>query len=199
MSSGPKLLADYRLAQSSPVNHRYEYRVLSWLDHRLAVAGLAHVRRQTLSLPEDSNPETLRPAAQWHAEAGSDRDYIERVLSYFNRDFFYTLEPPPGGRHGVDDFLWRTRSGFCEHFASSFVVMMRAVGIPACVIGGYLGGEWHPDGYLVVRQSESHAWAEIWREGQGWIRVDPTAAVAPERVAPASPAQSRSCVPKVLC
>lgn len=183
VSSGPGLLPDYRLARRAPVNNRYEYRVRSWLDHQLAPGGLPdRLLQQALALPEGSNPETVRRAAQWHAEAGSDQVYIERVLAYFNRDFFYTLEPPPVGRHGVDDFLWRTRSGFCEHFASSFVVMMRAAGIPARIVAGYLGGEWHPDGYLVVRQYDAHAWAEIWREGDGWVRVDPTAAVAPERV-----------------
>ena len=83
----------------------------------------------------------------------------------------------------VDDFLFNTRRGFCEHFASAFTVLARAAGIPARVVTGYQGGEYNPmGGYLLVRQSDAHAWSEVWLEGRGWVRVDPTAAVAPERV-----------------
>lgn len=177
------LLPDYRLVRHRPVRQRFEYGVRSWLDHSLAAEGLSvRTRQQNLSLPAGHNPQTVRRAGLWRSEMADELAFIERVLTYFNREFSYTLEPDPLGRHGVDDFLWRTRNGFCEHFASSFVVMMRAAGIPARVVGGYLGGEWHPDGYLMVRQYDAHAWAEVWLEGQGWTRIDPTAAVAPERV-----------------
>lgn len=182
-SRGISLLPDYRLTRHSPVRQRFEYRVHSWLDHSLAREGLSRrTRQQNLSLPAGRNPETVERAVRWRSQVADDASFIERVLTYFNREFSYTLEPEPLGRHSVDDFLWRSRNGFCEHFASSFVVMMRAAGIPARVVGGYLGGEWHPDGYLMVRQYDAHAWAEVWLEGQGWMRIDPTAAVAPERV-----------------
>ena len=95
----------------------------------------------------------------------------------------YTLRPPPLGRHSVDEFLFDTRRGFCEHFAAAFTVLMRAAGVPARVVTGYQGGEINPvDGTLVVRQSDAHAWAEVWLEGRGWARVDPTALAAPDRI-----------------
>jgi hypothetical protein len=106
------------------------------------------------------------------------------VLKVFHEDkFSYTLEPPLLGRDAVDDFLFSSKAGFCEHYAGAFVVVMRAMGIPARVVTGYQGGEINPvDGYMTVRQSDAHAWAEVWLAGRGWVRIDPTAAVAPERV-----------------
>lgn len=100
-----------------------------------------------------------------------------------NEAFFYTLRPPLLGRHAMDEFLFDFRRGFCEHYASAFVFLMRAAGVPARVVTGYQGGELNPvDGFFTIRQSDAHAWSEIWLTGQGWIRVDPTAAVAPSRV-----------------
>jgi hypothetical protein len=106
------------------------------------------------------------------------------MLDHFrNESFFYTLTPPLLGENGIDQFLYDTRRGFCEHFASAFVFAMRAAGIPARVVTGYQGGEHNPvDGYLIVRQSDAHAWAEVWLAGKGWTRVDPTAAIAPSRI-----------------
>ena len=105
------------------------------------------------------------------------------LVRYRNEPFVYTLSPPPLGRNDVDDFLFSTRRGFCEHFAASFVFVMRAAGIPSRVVTGYQGGEVNPvDGYLVIRQADAHAWAEVWISGKGWVRVDPTAAIAPNRV-----------------
>ncbi len=137
-----------------------------------------------LSLPEGGNPRTVELAQQMRREAGSDGAFINAVLSKFhNEEFYYTLEPPPLGANPVDRFLFDTRQGFCEHYASAFSVMMRSVGIPARVVLGYQGGEMNPLGeYMIVRQSDAHAWTEVWIEGQGWRRVDPTAAVAPERI-----------------
>ena len=114
-------------------------------------------------------------------------DAIERARAalrlFREAPFYYTLQPPPLGSEGIDDFLFRSRSGFCEHYAGAFVFLMRAAGVPARVVTGYQGGESNPLGdYLIVRQADAHAWAEIWLAGQGWVRVDPTAAVAPERI-----------------
>ena len=113
-----------------------------------------------------------------------DRKLIERVLAMIReQNFVYTLDPPPLGRNAVDEFLFDTRRGFCEHYASAFVVVMRALDIPARVVTGYQGGEINPvDGNLEVRQRDAHAWAEVWLADQGWVRVDPTAAVAPSRI-----------------
>jgi hypothetical protein len=117
-------------------------------------------------------------------KANSDAQYVEDVLTRFHEDeYFYTLQPPQLGSNSVDEFLFDTKQGFCEHYASAFTVMMRAAGIPARIVLGYQGGEMNPLGeYLIVRQSDAHAWSEVWLPGRGWVRVDPTAAVAPERI-----------------
>src|SRR5690606_32454560 len=116
--------------------------------------------------------------------ARDEEDMVQQVLAMFRtQSFFYTLTPPLLGDQPVDDFLFNTRSGFCEHYASAFTFLMRAAGIPARVVTGYQGGEVNPVGdYMIVRQSEAHAWAEAWIEGRGWVRIDPTAAVSPLRV-----------------
>jgi len=110
-------------------------------------------------------------------------------MSWFNQEFYYTLQPPTLGKNSVDEFLFQSKKGFCEHFASSFVFMLRAAGIPARVVVGYQGGELNPlENYYVVRQYDAHAWAEVWMENPqdsaitGWQRFDPTFAVAPHRI-----------------
>jgi transglutaminase-like putative cysteine protease len=108
---------------------------------------------------------------------------VRRALDWIRRDFGYTLASSLAGRNAVDQFLFVDKRGYCEQFSSSFVVLMRAAGIPARVVGGYAGAEFNPVGeYWIVRRSDAHAWAEVWSDGRGWVRVDPTAAVAPERV-----------------
>ncbi|MFD1730947.1 DUF4129 domain-containing transglutaminase family protein [Deinococcus malanensis] len=110
---------------------------------------------------------------------------IEAALNYLRRGgFTYTLSPPTlPEANRVDAFLFGSRTGFCEHYASSFAFLMRAAGLPARIVGGYLGGEINPDGgYMIVRQQDAHAWTEVWLPEQGWVRVDPTAVVAPARV-----------------
>ena len=134
-------------------------------------------------LPEDFNPRTHELIAQWQSEDARPTALIERALALFHAEFTYTLEPGLLGRDTVDAFLFETRRGYCEHFAAAFVVMMREAGLPARVVTGYLGGVVNPIGnYLIVRQSDAHAWAEVWIDGQGWLRVDPTSAVSPERI-----------------
>jgi len=181
---GVRLMRDSRLVSIDEIGLRRNYEVRSWLDYRLEPEGM-HPHREELerALPTGSNPETVRVAREWAAETPDPEVLIARVLRLFNQSFVYTLEPPPLGRNPVDEFLWDTQRGFCEHFASSFAFFMRAAGHPARVIGGYLGGEVHPsENFITVRQYDAHAWAEVWIEGRGWLRVDPTAAVAPERV-----------------
>ena len=140
---------------------------------------------RTLSLPAERNPRSRALGEQWRAQNGGDaRAISDTALRFFNREaFYYTLNPPRTGADAVDDFLFSTRRGFCEHYAGAYVVLMRAAGVPARVVTGYQGGEINPvDGVLTVRQSDAHAWAEIWLAGTGWLRVDPTAAVAPARI-----------------
>jgi len=138
---------------------------------------------ENLLIPESLNPKTQKQVSAWLDEGLQSSQIILRALSLYQESFYYTLEPPLLGRHSIDDFLFTTQQGFCEHFASSFVFMMRAAGIPSRVVAGYLGGKKNPvQNYFIVNQSDAHAWAEVWLEGVGWQRVDPTAAVSPERV-----------------
>lgn len=136
------------------------------------------------SLPGNRNPRSRALAEQMLAQAGSPEAFVQAVLAKFHdEEFFYTLQPPVLARDSVDDFLFTSRKGFCEHFASAFTMLARAAGIPARIVTGYQGGEYNPmGGYLIVRQSDAHAWSEVWFEGRGWVRIDPTAAVAPERI-----------------
>ena len=123
---------------------------------------------------------------------------VQTALRYFkSKDFSYSLNPPLLGVDAIDDFLFETRKGYCEHYASAFAFLMRAAGIPARVVAGYLGGELNPYGdYLIVRQSDAHVWVEVWLPGRGWMRIDPTLSVAPSRgaqgAAAALPAAERS-------
>lgn len=134
-----------------------------------------------LALPP-GNPQARALAAQWSVLPPAER--VSAALRLFgSAPFAYTLRPEPLGDQQIDDFLFRTRRGFCEHYAGSFVFLMRAAGVPARVVVGYLGGEVNAvSGDIIVRQSDAHAWAEVWLAGRGWVRVDPTAAVAPQRV-----------------
>ena len=140
--------------------------------------------QQSLRLPPQRNPRSRELAQSWRQKFISAQEISDQALRFFaEHDFVYTLRPPLLGQDSVDDFLFVTRRGFCEHYASAYVVLMRAAAIPARVVTGYQGGELNPvDGYLTVRQSDAHAWAEIWIAGRGWLRVDPTAAVAPSRI-----------------
>lgn len=175
---------DFSLVSRWPVTKRTQYSQRSYLDYRLDRIGLSDpVSRRELRLPPNFNPQTVSTAQTWRNEVGADREFINRVLGFFNQRFVYTMDPPTLGEHSVDEFLWQTQRGFCEHYASAFVVMMRAAGIPARVVVGYQGGEFNPvKNFLAVRNSDAHAWSEVWLQGEGWVRIDPTAAVAPERI-----------------
>ncbi len=166
------------------IETRTRYQIKSYPSYRIEPELSKIVYRQTTSLPRRFNPKSSEFANEINSKFQRPRDKINAVLNYFrNESFFYTLEPPPLRRDSVDDFLFNTRAGFCEHYASSFTVLMRQMGIPARVVIGYQGGTFNTqDGYLEVRQSDAHAWAEVWLENEGWVRVDPTAAVAPDRI-----------------
>ncbi len=143
----------------------------------------ALMRSAALALPAGFNAKTLARARAWRADSSTPKAYIDRVLAWYNAEFSYSLAAPPLGRDTADEFLFDTKIGFCEHFASSFTILMRAAGIPARVVTGYAGGNRNSIGnYWMIRQSDAHAWSEVWLENIGWIRIDPTAAVAPERV-----------------
>ena len=190
LPDGPPTLAGNAAQLSSalelrsiiPIGERVRYNAASYLDYQLDAARLDD-SEPFLALPAGFNPKAMQAGLDLQREA-DPAARVKKVLAMFRQEqFIYTLEPPLLGADSVDDFLYRTRAGFCEHFASAFVFLMRAADVPARVVTGYQGGELNPvDGFMVVRQSDAHAWAEVWLAGQGWVRVDPTAAVAPERV-----------------
>ncbi|MFV0478520.1 MAG: DUF3488 and DUF4129 domain-containing transglutaminase family protein [Parahaliea sp.] len=176
---------DFRLLSPVEIEDQRRFKILSWPDASLDLQGLSSWRKKAeLQLPPAGDPRTRTLAKQMYKDAASDEDYIEAVLRMFNeQSFVYTLQPDLLGDNPMDDFLFTTRRGFCEHYAYAFVMMMRAAGIPARVVAGYQGGEINPlNATVIVHQFDAHAWAEVWLPEKGWYRVDPTAAVAPERI-----------------
>ncbi|MBL8430711.1 MAG: DUF3488 domain-containing transglutaminase family protein [Dechloromonas sp.] len=166
----------------NPINERQRFQLSASLEYRFNANEDPLVLQRNLALPAGSNPQTRALAEQWRS-TNTAEGVIDKALALFAAEFTYTLQPPLLGRHSVDDFLFRSKRGFCEHYAAAFVVLMRAAGVPARVVGGYQGGEFNPlDQYLVVRQSDAHAWTEVWIKQKGWVRIDPTAAVSPSRI-----------------
>lgn len=180
-----RVTADSLLMNRIPVAQRMRYEVnsalrLEWPEP----PGLSVMQRDSyIRLPAGSNPQTVALVQTWREQQLSSQAIIDKALALFNREFTYTLQPPVLGTHSVDEFLFQSKRGFCEHFASSFAFLLRAAGIPARVVVGYQGGQWNTvENYLLVRQSDAHAWTEVWLDGQGWKMIDPTAAVAPNRI-----------------
>ncbi|WP_333676944.1 DUF3488 and transglutaminase-like domain-containing protein [Dyella sp.] len=176
---------DGEVFADKPIDEVREYDLRSAVSYRLQPTLDIDTRMHALQLPDGFDPRTHALAEQWRQRYGRDNAAIIRAaLNMFHDDgFSYTLLPAPLGRNAVDDFLFSTREGFCEHYASAFTVLMRAAGIPARVVTGFQGGFWNNMGqYLLVRNADAHAWSEVWLEGRGWVRVDPTAAVRPQRI-----------------
>ncbi|MFM1897256.1 MAG: hypothetical protein RLZZ385_2330 [Pseudomonadota bacterium] len=175
---------NYELFYGGVVNQRISYNVRSYDDFTTDGVLLGSVRARSLEIPADGNPRSRELASQLRATYANDRDLVYAVLAlYQQQPFFYTLTPPLLGEDRIDDFLFNTRQGFCEHYASSFTYLLRAAGIPARVVVGYHGAEYNRyEDYLMVYQYNAHAWSEVWLEGEGWVRFDPTAAVSPERI-----------------
>ena len=176
-----RLAGTLELLRSRPLDRR-----IAWSGQSVATGRFRDSAQPwplNRDLTANTNPRTRALALELRAAAASDEDYLRRVLQMVReQEFFYTLQPPALGEQPVDDFLFGTRAGFCEHYASAFAVLARAAGLPARVVAGYQGGERNPVAdYWIVRQSDAHAWTEIWLAGQ-WVRYDPTAAVAPERI-----------------
>lgn len=179
-----KATADYQLLASGPVRNRMRYTLESFPQYRADAAASDEALAAALALPPGFNPRTLALAASWRASTPEDdHAVLRRALTHFSAGGYrYTLFPPLAGTHAVDEFLFDSRAGFCEHYAGAFVVLMRAAGVPARVVTGYQGGEMNPvDGYMSVRQSDAHAWAEVFLPDAGWVRIDPTAAAVPLR------------------
>jgi transglutaminase-like putative cysteine protease len=180
---GTRLTADAQLLSAEPLRQRRRYQLRSVLAY--ATGPLSDSERAAaLQLPGNVTSRMATLAASWRGASGEAAGAVRRGLEFLRREaFVYTLSPPRLGANPTDAFLFETRAGFCEHYASAFTLMMRLAGVPSRVVTGYLGGEYNAvGGHLVVRQSDAHAWSEVWLDGGGWTRVDPTAAVAPERV-----------------
>lgn len=180
---GSRLTADFRLLSDKRVRRRIRYSLGSITDYRVLDIS-AEERSRALQLPPGAHPRARALAARWAAEGLDARALAERALAMFREQaFFYTLRPPMPVGDPVDEFLFQARRGFCEHFAAAFTVLMRAAGVPARLVTGYQGGQYNPvGGFVDVRQRDAHAWAEIWIAGEGWVRADPTAVVAPQRI-----------------
>jgi len=178
-----RLTADFQLLAEKPVTDLRLYRASSVLDYRMT--QLAKDQEEAaLQLPPNLTERMRSLVADWQAASETDAEVVQQALSFFNQEpFSYTLLPPALGANPADEFLFETQAGFCEHYASSFVLLMRLAGIPSRIVLGYLGGEYNPlSGDYLIRQSDAHAWAEVWLDGRGWTRADPTAAIDPARV-----------------
>ncbi|HEP8322229.1 TPA: DUF3488 domain-containing protein [Pseudomonas aeruginosa] len=179
-----RLMSDFHLQRRQPVEQRLFYRVSSWPQALRESSIDPRMRWRNLQLPMHGNPRARALAEQLRQAHAQPQALVAALLQRFNREpFAYTLKPPATGADGVDDFLFDTRSGFCAHYAGAMAFVLRAAGIPARVVAGYQGGELNPAGnYLLVHQFDAHAWVEYWQPEQGWLSVDPTYQVAPERI-----------------
>jgi transglutaminase-like putative cysteine protease len=176
---------DFRLFSPGPLESEYMYSANSWTNVPVETQLTPWRRTVETKLPPDGNPRTRQLALDMRSTVNSDEDFVNLVLEKFTREpYVYTLRPGAlGQRHQIDQFMFQTRRGFCEHYASAFVYMMRAAGIPARVIAGYQGGEINPvNRTVIVHQFDAHAWAEVWLPNTGWKLVDPTAAISPQRI-----------------
>jgi transglutaminase-like putative cysteine protease len=181
-----RVTADYQLLSIPPVRSRMRYEMRSYPNYKPLDTDNSEDLDAALALPEGLNPRTLELGRRWERETKGDAEAIvARGLELFrNGGFRYTLEPPLlTTPHTVDEFIFDSKLGFCEHYSGAFAVLMRSAGVPARIVTGYLGGDVNPvDEQLIVRQSDAHAWVEVWTDAGGWKRVDPTAVVVPVRV-----------------
>ena len=179
---------DLQWMTTRPLTDLTRYKAASYAEFRHGPERQAVSLQAYVELPPGFNPRTLQLAADLRRDpryANADAAaFVDIVLERLRTGgYLYTLEPGPYGQHTADEFWFDTKAGFCEHIASSFVILMRALDIPARIVTGYQGGDLNPvDGFWTVRQSDAHAWAEVWQAGAGWVRVDPTGAVSPGRV-----------------
>lgn len=182
--AGSRLSHEHSLLAEQPLRSVSRWRMRSSPALRFEPELPPTLRQLMLHLPEGYNPRSIALARRWRADIGADdAAIVEHALQWIRSEFGYTLSTPLPGRHVADEFLFDWKQGFCEHYSSAFAILMRAAGIPTRVVTGYVGGYRNTFGsYWVVRRMDAHAWNEVWLEGRGWVRVDPTAAVAPERV-----------------
>lgn len=174
----------YNLYSLIELTQAFSYQVESNLSMPLELSINAHQRAINLALPLSSNPKLTQEGRRLRAKYHTDDAIINAVITRFRQqEYYYSLQPSIINNNSLDQFYFETKNGFCEYYASSFTYLMRAAGIPARLVVGYLGGERNPNGdYYSVYQRDAHAWAEVWLPNEGWRRIDPTAAVSPERI-----------------
>ncbi|MBP6617705.1 MAG: DUF3488 domain-containing transglutaminase family protein [Xylophilus sp.] len=183
-----RMAPDLQWFTNRPISELVRYQATSYADFRHGPLQMTPQLRVFTELPAGYNPRTLQLAADMRRDpALAQADTATLVDAAMEKlrtgGFSYTLEPGVYGQHAADEFWFDRKEGFCEHIASSFVVLMRALDIPSRIVTGYQGGDLNSvDGFWTLRQSDAHAWAEVWQAGKGWVRVDPTAAVAPGRI-----------------
>jgi len=178
-----RLNSELTAISEEPVNNLIRYSGESAPSAEFSEALAGWRRRAALALPPNHDPRTRALARQWRQETPDPLQLTGRFLQWLRRDFKYTISAPPVGFHATDDFLFGTRLGFCQHFSSAYAVFMRAAGVPTRVVTGYVGGHYNKLGdYWLLKHKDAHAWTEIWVDGRGWVRVDPTAAIAPENI-----------------
>ncbi len=176
--------SDYSLVSSKLLTQNLSYQVTSYMDSSLDLDYPIDKQRLNTQLPQESNPKLKEEALRLRALYSNNRQLIAAVLRHFNQQpFRYTLQPPLLTGDRLDNFYFSTQAGFCEHYASTFAFIMRAANIPTRLVVGYMGGEYNQQGqFFTIRQRDAHAWTEVWLASEGWVRVDPTAAVSPERI-----------------
>lgn len=175
---------EYLLLSRTKIESRRQFRMESHPAFHTPELGRLE-RRLGLQLPDEPSERVRALVDAWTGSGSDERRVVQQALRHFRiENFVYTLRPPRlDDAHPIETFLFETRRGFCEHYATAFVYLMRVAGIPARIVTGYQGGQWNTLGkFLEVRQADAHAWAEVWLPGQGWSRVDPTAAIAPDRI-----------------
>jgi len=175
---------NYTVYSKDPITQTSSYAVTSYTQSPMAINITDSSYDKNISIPKASNPKLVEKAEALRIQYPDNKELIKQVLATFNKESYrYTLKPPSLTNNSLDEFYFETKAGFCAHYASSFTFMMRAAGIPARMVTGYMGGEYNPQGgYYSIYQRDAHAWSEVWLRGEGWVRVDPTAAINPERV-----------------
>ena len=184
LPAGAQLNLDFSVTQKDAVQQRKRYSVSSYPAFGGSLSMEAEELPRSTLLPAVGNPRARELAVKVARESRNHEEFVNKMfIRFHNEPYVYTLNPPRLTGDSVDEFLFDTRRGFCEHYAGSFAYLMRAAGIPARIVTGYQGGEFNQLGnYLIVRQADAHAWTEVWLAGRGWVRIDPTAAVAASRI-----------------
>jgi len=177
-----ELTGDFQLIAQRKLSRNISFDMSS-STHKKLTSLTSDDKHRALELPDNTDPRIKFLVKQWLEQSKSEMDVINQALQFYNQQFYYTLTPPSLGNDPVAEFLFNTKRGFCGHFASSFAILMRVAHIPARLVAGYQGGMYNKVGdFYTIRQADAHVWTEVWLDNSGWVRIDPTAAIAPDRI-----------------